>query len=1155
MFSPPGYVPKDLENNNVSALPTPTNSNNVTPSAANLLPIPKKSRIIKTDKPRPFLCSICTRGFVRQEHLKRHQRAHTSEKPFLCTFCGRCFARRDLVLRHQHKLHSSLISKSNNDNTFEKLMENNKNLDLNGAMPSTIRKRNTDPDKHIIKVDGNKKTILPTLTNPLAQTAAQMKKAARDAAKLAEREANNKKLKNNKNVVTKIETKDKNDLTSQNYDHEPILKQRNKRHASFSASTAFTYVPTNNQPVIEQDSDFPHQVGFSTPQLTAQKLIEKAAESGVDLNSIDVPTFLSLDDQSNLQSIDIQHNIPNSHHNQTNQIDWKNPYYDNVPFLTDFLTMGSSFGGSGGFANFHPSNSTLDLFNFQSISPTKSDITTTATATKQAINDHSFSGSASISQALNHPTKIKSSLDKPSSILDLSASHLENLTNDLGLDMDKQWFNKFLSKSENQPNTTSSTANTIDFEHFAQNILPTPSPNENSGSNFYSSSSSSFNNKGATQFSLNNEFNFNSIDCNIPDLFTSRQFDLFKENNDFLKPDSILPNPSSSFPPRLSQESLNDNEELSPFNSSIRDWIISSNNLTSDVFPTVEELNRHVNLYKENFHKIFPFIHIQTLKITKDNYPLLLSIATIGAFYAFKSKHAAILSSITLVHVKKILEKQKDNYENTPLWVIQTIVLLTINNTFNNDVRATKNVQAHLMTLVQLIKVTKINLPLENFVTPPIESDHFMEFQDNPQILKQLNDRYKTSEQVEKNFQYFILAQSRIRTCHTVLLITNFFSSLVGLDCNFHSVDLKCGVSCYNEILFHIGKPQIWANRLSELGINLDSKFSLIELSKGNGNFEDGLAYLSTGSQYFFENSKLSFRTLLSYLITVHEKISIERHANNQQTEYGGQVKEAKWRMNSRPIISSVMKHWEALYIKNGGILKQNDENIKTIISNPSIKLIIPLYLFAKIRKCVNLSDLMNKIWLQDWDGMNKGLKKFYHDWESLHEATEYSLEIIEFWHDMISNSDSFGIVTIPILSVTCILSSILIIFEYLKILEEWTERYKKGKINAALNVSDRILWLKIVKVLKKIETQFISNSSYHITSSESDLIDDERAMEALKPETDIAETVAVINTIKLSQRSLFLGIGILSATPVWTVSSLFAQALQSGARYGQSHQ
>lgn len=64
-------------------------------------PIPKKSQQIRTDKPRPHVCTICTRAFARLEHLKRHERAHTNEKPYQCAACGRCFARRDLVLRHQ----------------------------------------------------------------------------------------------------------------------------------------------------------------------------------------------------------------------------------------------------------------------------------------------------------------------------------------------------------------------------------------------------------------------------------------------------------------------------------------------------------------------------------------------------------------------------------------------------------------------------------------------------------------------------------------------------------------------------------------------------------------------------------------------------------------------------------------------------------------------------------------------------------------------------------------------------------------------------------------------------------------------------------------------------------------------------------------------
>lgn len=66
----------------------------------------------KTDKPRPHVCATCTRSFARLEHLKRHERSHTKEKPFECQSCTRCFARRDLLLRHQQKLHSTTTPSS-----------------------------------------------------------------------------------------------------------------------------------------------------------------------------------------------------------------------------------------------------------------------------------------------------------------------------------------------------------------------------------------------------------------------------------------------------------------------------------------------------------------------------------------------------------------------------------------------------------------------------------------------------------------------------------------------------------------------------------------------------------------------------------------------------------------------------------------------------------------------------------------------------------------------------------------------------------------------------------------------------------------------------------------------------------------------------------
>ncbi|KAF2418460.1 hypothetical protein EJ08DRAFT_703111 [Tothia fuscella] len=81
--------------------PTTTEKTGANSSAAPNFPPPK------TDKPRPHICTTCTRSFARLEHLKRHERSHTKEKPFECLQCSRCFARRDLLLRHQQKLHQA----------------------------------------------------------------------------------------------------------------------------------------------------------------------------------------------------------------------------------------------------------------------------------------------------------------------------------------------------------------------------------------------------------------------------------------------------------------------------------------------------------------------------------------------------------------------------------------------------------------------------------------------------------------------------------------------------------------------------------------------------------------------------------------------------------------------------------------------------------------------------------------------------------------------------------------------------------------------------------------------------------------------------------------------------------------------------------------
>lgn len=67
-------------------------------------PISRRGRkqSLTDDPSKTFVCTLCSRRFRRQEHLKRHVRSlHTHEKPFECTDCGKTFSRSDNLSQHQ----------------------------------------------------------------------------------------------------------------------------------------------------------------------------------------------------------------------------------------------------------------------------------------------------------------------------------------------------------------------------------------------------------------------------------------------------------------------------------------------------------------------------------------------------------------------------------------------------------------------------------------------------------------------------------------------------------------------------------------------------------------------------------------------------------------------------------------------------------------------------------------------------------------------------------------------------------------------------------------------------------------------------------------------------------------------------------------------
>lgn len=83
-----------------NAIGSSSDENTTTPVA----PTSRRGRkqSLTEDPSKTFVCTLCSRRFRRQEHLKRHYRSlHTHDKPFECTDCGKKFSRSDNLSQHQ----------------------------------------------------------------------------------------------------------------------------------------------------------------------------------------------------------------------------------------------------------------------------------------------------------------------------------------------------------------------------------------------------------------------------------------------------------------------------------------------------------------------------------------------------------------------------------------------------------------------------------------------------------------------------------------------------------------------------------------------------------------------------------------------------------------------------------------------------------------------------------------------------------------------------------------------------------------------------------------------------------------------------------------------------------------------------------------------
>ncbi|ODV66647.1 hypothetical protein HYPBUDRAFT_110786 [Hyphopichia burtonii NRRL Y-1933] len=1178
--TPPNSISTEASMSSTS----PENSLNATKSQPTQ-PIPKKSQQIKTDKPRPHSCTVCTRAFARLEHLKRHERSHTNEKPFQCASCGRCFARRDLVLRHQQKLHATLMR----SNSVKDLDTNSNNEHI------IILHNNTNANAPLPDNSNLSKIKNESLSNVSSPTETQLF-SPNDSSSAS--------------GTNEIPPQFKTGLF--NYAASPALpdqsppnqrKRKLSNHAVGSiplpiqTTSSLNTPPTLANQLLQSHSGSPRRgSNRSRSQLSHPSVSSNPPRSVSQSQPMSIPLHLRQSDfkqpvhqyqqqqqqkqqqqQQQQQKQQKQHDEEDHHHHRhasfsaasaisyTNIRDALSIQQNNnlleAPLQVEFATpqlLAADLSARGLLSGVDLTNLGIDWNNIESLDLNTPAINSDPNHSKNQYFDQNVMASHQFSNP-NHPHHIRGTtpfdlgLNPPTNDLSLVQQILQMGTggtggsggtgyDDLSNDAFELNHNALLARqkksksllkkaklSDQQNNDQITNQQDVDW---LQEIINTP---------YEAKFPNASHHIGFTESPLS-DTSPKQID-EILSLFRSRQIDLVKQMN------PIMPNLDLSMVQPIKNEvqpkiDINDSKlkdiSKSFFNDDLRNKIIKDSNLNDSQFPPLSDLDAYMTLYEKEFNKFFPFIHLPSLKNPMvenlESIPLLLSMAAIGALYSYHDSNTLLLFNLSKYHIQHFFEKEitMDNlqFKKVPLMAHQCLVLHIFISMFLNEPNMVDITARQLKSMVGLIRSTNFNKPLEQFIVPP-------------STLVDSNDM----NMIQNNFDYFIMSQSRIRTIHCFYMLQVFRTTLTGLQVPLLLNSINCGTHCSNENLWRCEDAGKWINELKVHGQNQ----ALIDISN-NQSMNTLIALLE--NHYFYDSKPMSFNNCLSLLMYIHEQISIE-YSNHKDAN--NQTNLLNWRLEARPKLKKLIKSWESFFIKNGGFLIVNDYNEHLLNLHNEFKLILPLLLFAKIRLCININPLMDRVLYKDWNGMNDELKKLDNDEEGLKESIGYAVEIINIWIHNISviNDSRETSLRTPVFFVTCVFVSILIISKYLDSIEN---------TDKDLTIFDKVYWLNCDEIFYKIETNLSpineSNSYSDFLRRQSNGVFDSISSESFKEsakmiktliESNTASSKAIVTAMKnyrLATRSLYMGVRILADAPVWPLAMGFAEALKNRATY-----
>ncbi|KAG5420570.1 hypothetical protein I9W82_002451 [Candida metapsilosis] len=1164
--------------NNIKTMRRNTiHSNMTTPIATQ--PIPKKSQQIRTDKPRPHMCSVCTRAFARLEHLKRHERAHTNEKPYQCAACGRCFARRDLVLRHQQKLHSNLptlmrkgSSKDQDINEHINVLQNNTDPNAplpNGAtpLPEALEGLETKASKPKFRTGlfGNDSQNQTNASSPhpsmgpspitsnssprpsitLHSTGRKDSVSFNTSLKATPMSRQNSTASRRKSSQVNQEPSPESDTPkrqklssfkqSTEFNDKSSHFLHNYRHASYSAASGVSYANVNDARKIQEQNDrefgdsVPTQVEFGTPPLGPHSEdYHKIMEMGdlLDWGNVD---HLDLgDDKFSLR----QKSLKN---------------------LQDFFTLGSKNSNA----------KAVPMQHAQSVPQRKSIF---------AIEDET------LDPAIGFPIQ-------PPPIMENEPAALDQLQQPQAQPQAQPQPHEQQQLHQSSPQSLQgsvSSAGSIDPQQLSNKNGNPPSLGKDTRSSMEASITpqasllgngsvapgSSINTNGWLKDLVNPGFDLNmnfSANTSFEDL--KGYFDNQKPNENAI---NLPKKHAQDFMQQLLSanghdvsESIDYSIEFPPnfFNcdstlisAELRERMISLSRVDSKDFPSLESLKYYAQMFEFGFNRYCSFIHLPSLKNVRgqnfETIPLLLAITAIGSLYAYNSHDSLLLFNMSKYHIQGFFERELtvDNiqFKKIPLMAHQCLVLHIMLSLFFNEPNVIDITARQIKSMIGLIKSTNFNEPLEQSIIPPQPIPHGMMITDEIKPI------------IQHNYDYFILAQSRIRTLHTFYILQVFRSSVTGEPILFPSTSMKSGSYCNDRELWWSPNASSWYNTVCKSN---PPNWSIIDLSNGTP-VNELISYLQNPNPL----SNIPNPNLLTILFNVHEQVGADLRASD--------FSYINWNMEKKPKYQHLMNNWQIVFYKNNGNLSTSPLNYEQYSLSPDLKQIIPLWYMLKMKLDINLDAAFTHIFKKDYVSMNKELDLMDYresNYNVLSKSLGSAFSILDLWIQT-TETNSLDVrettVRTPVFLFCGILASVLVVATYLDFLEQQCKRRDISnqelmewlRCQETFTKMEKVLTPSVKSVYSDVLTKDMQSLSIVTDSVRNKIIKlsedrskcDDRLSRGVDLDLNRDKVVMLNQEIRdyvlkndLSKKAFYLGVRVFADAPVWPAAMGFAEALQ----------